>query len=64
MTKHEFKRILRRNKKIGRRPWSFYQIAAMRHCSRSFVTMYFKGQRTSRPLDAWLESVLGPAPVA
>jgi hypothetical protein len=60
MSKSEIKRILRRNKKVGRRPWSLYQIAQMHGCSRSFVTMYFQGKKTSRPLDAWLESVLGP----
>lgn len=60
MTRSEIKRILRRNRKLGRRPWSFYQIAQMRNCSRSFVTMYFKGEKTSRPMDAWLASVLGP----
>ncbi len=60
MTKTEIKKILRRNKRLGRRPWSFYQIAQMRGCSRSLVTMYMQGKKTSRPMDEWLRSVLVP----
>lgn len=64
MTRSDFKRILRRNKKVGRRPWSLYQIAQMRGCTRSFVTMYFQGKKHSRPMDDWLTSVLGPGQAA
>lgn len=60
MTRTEIKKILRRNKRLGRRPWSYYQIAQMRGCGRPFVTMYMKGQKTSRPMDEWLRSVLVP----
>lgn len=59
MTPTEVKRALRRNRKVGRRPWSMYQIAQMRPCSRPLVTQVLQGSKRSRPLMEWIESVLG-----
>lgn len=58
MTPRDVKRILKENRKVGRRPWSFYQIAQMRGCSRALVTMTMKRPAKSRPLWSWIESVL------
>lgn len=58
MTPSQVKRILRENRKTGRRPWSLYQIAQMRGCSRALVTMTMQRPRKSRPLWAWIESLL------
>lgn len=61
MTPAEVKRILRKNRKAGRRPWSYYQIAQMRGCSRALVTMTMQRPAKSRPLWAWIESTLTAA---
>ncbi len=58
MTPSQVKRILRQNRKAGRRPWSLYQIAQMRGCSRALVTMAMQRPAKSRPLWGWIESLL------
>ena len=58
MTPAEVKRILRKNRKAGRRPWSLYQIAQMRGCSRSLVTMTMQRPAHSRPMWTWIENTL------
>ena len=59
MSPSEVKKILKKNRRVGRRPWSMYQIAQMYGCTRSMVTMTFKRPRKSRPLWSWIESVVG-----
>jgi hypothetical protein len=57
MTPAKVKRELRANKRVGVRPWSMYQLAQMRGCSRSFVTTVMQGKVKSAPFFAWCEQV-------
>jgi hypothetical protein len=57
MTRTQIKRELRANKKAGVRPWSMYQLAQMRGCSRSFVTTVMQGKVKSAPFCAWCDQV-------
>jgi AraC-like DNA-binding protein len=64
MTPTQVKRVLKQNKKAGRRPWSLYQLAQMRGCSRSLVTQAMQDPTKSRPFFVWVETVLGEADCA
>jgi hypothetical protein len=64
MTPSQVKMALRRNRRAGRRPWSQYQLAAMRGCDRSLVARVLQNPRKSRPLWEWIESLLGPTSAA
>ena len=59
MTKTEVKKILRRHKRLGIRPWSFYQMAQMLGVNRARITMVLNHDVTSRPLMSRIDSLLG-----
>lgn len=59
MNKTEVKKILRRHKRLGVRPWSFYQMAQMLGVNRARITMLFNRDIKSRPLMARIERLLG-----
>lgn len=58
MTEIQIKRILRRNRKAGRRPWSLYQIAQMKGVSRSLITTAVKNPSRYPGARGFIESLL------
>lgn len=58
MTEAQIKRALLRNRKAGRRPWSLYQIAAMKGVSRSLITTAVKRPSRYPRARAYIESLL------
>lgn len=61
MTETQIKKVLRRNRRAGRRPWSLYQIAKMKGVSRSLMTMAVKNPRRYPDARRYIESVLREA---
>ena len=59
MTQKEIKDALKRNRRLGRRPWSLNQIARMKGVSRSLMTMAVKRPRRYPGTRRYIESVLG-----
>ena len=58
MTETQIKRVLRRNRKAGKRPWSLYQIAQMKLVSRSLITTAVKNPLRYPSARAYIESLL------
>lgn len=58
MTTKEIKRVLRSRKERRLRPWSLYQLAALRGCSRSVMTGALKTPTRYRDARIFIESHL------
>lgn len=58
MTEAQIRRALKRNGRLGRRPWSLYQIAQMKACHRSIMTRAVKTPRRYPEARAFIESLL------
>ena len=61
MTERQIKRALEQRRKAGKPPWSLYQIAKMKGCARSMLTVAVKNPDRQPQARAFIESVLREA---